>query len=83
MSDMKTFTVRELDRQPARVLDTADRDGVVEIRRRDGRLYELQPKPTGKRITALPDFRARLKKIFPRAIPAKQVAIVDRLIAGE
>src|SRR5262245_8716327 len=27
MSDMKTFTVRELDREPATVLDAADKDG--------------------------------------------------------
>jgi hypothetical protein len=83
MSDMKTFTVRELDREPATVLDAADKEGVVRIKRRDGRLYSVRPESTTKRITGLPDFRARLKKIFPKPIPASQVAIVDRLIAGE
>jgi len=83
MSDMKTFTVRQLDREPAAVLDAADRDGVVQIKRRNGRLYSVQPETQRKRIAGLPDFRARLKKIFPRPIPAKQTAIVDRLIAGE
>lgn len=83
MSDMKTFTVRELDREPAIVLDAADRDGEVEIRRREGRVYALQPKSSGGRITSLPDFRARAKKIFPRPIPKKVVDAVDRLIAGE
>src|SRR5207247_8505454 len=43
MSDMKTFTVRELDREPAAVLDAADRDGVVRVKRRDGRMYSIQP----------------------------------------
>ena len=83
MSDMKTFTVRELDREPAAVLDAADKDGAVRIKRRDGRLYSLQPVAAPHKITSLPDFRARLKRIFPKPIPASQVAIVDRLIAGE
>ena len=83
MSDMKTFTVREVDREPAAVLDAADENGAVEIRRRDGRVYTLQPKASANRITGLPDFRARLKKIFPRPIPQKFVAMADRLIAGE
>jgi len=82
MSDMKTFTVRELDRAPAAVLDAADREGVVRVKRRDGRVYSVQPEAR-QCVTELPDFRARLKKIFPRPIPAKQVAAVDRLIAGE
>jgi hypothetical protein len=55
----------------------------VEIRRREGRVYALQPKSSGGRITSLPDFRARAKKIFPRPIPKKVVDAVDRLIAGE
>jgi hypothetical protein len=83
MSDMKTFTVRALDREPASVLDAADREGIVRIKRRDGRLYSIRPEPRAKKITAIPDFRARLKKIFPKSIPASQVAMVDRLIAGE
>jgi hypothetical protein len=80
---MKTFTVRQIDRQPSAVLDAADREGAVEIRRRDGRVYTLQRKPAARRITALPDFRARARKIFPQVIPAAQAAIVDRMIAGE
>jgi len=83
MSDMKTFTVRQLDREPSAVLDAADRDGVVRIRRRDGRAYTLQPNRSSERMTALPDFRTRLGRIFPKPIPAGQVAAVDRLIAGE
>ena len=83
MSDMKMFTVRQLDREPAAVLDAADKEGVVRIKRRDGRVYSLQPEKIEKRITSVPDFRARARKIFPRPIPASQVAVVDRLIAGE
>ncbi len=83
LSDMRTFTVREIDRQPSAMLDAADRDGAVEIRRRDGRVYAVQPKPAAKRITALPDFAARRRAIFPRMIPAAQVRKVDKLIRGE
>lgn len=82
-SDMKTFTVRQLDREPAAVLDTADKEGIVRVKRRDGRTYSIQPEARPTRITELPDFRARLKKIFPKPIPEKQAALVDRLIAGE
>ena len=83
MSDMKTFTVRELDREPSVVLDAADKEGVVQIKRRDGRVYSLQPQARTSRVTGLPDFRARIKKIFPRAIPAKQAALVDQMLRGE
>lgn len=83
LSDMKTFTVRELDREPSAVLDAADKEGVVHVKRRDGRVYSVQPEVRSSRITELPDFRARVKKIFPRQIPAKQVAMVDKLIRGE
>ena len=37
MSAMKIFTIRDLDREPSAVLDAADRDGAVRVKRRDGR----------------------------------------------
>jgi hypothetical protein len=80
---MKTFTVRQMDREPATVLDAAEKEGIVHIRRRDGRIYSVQPEARTQRVVKLPDFRARIKKIFPKPIPAAQVAIVDKLIAGE
>jgi hypothetical protein len=83
LSDMKIFTVRQLDREPATVLDACDREGVVQVRRRDGRVYSIQSAARAARVTELPDFRARLKKIFPRSIPARQAARVDKLIRGE
>lgn len=82
MSVMKTFTVRDLDREPSAVLDACDREGAVRIRRRDGRAYTVRPDAPG-RITAIPDFRARLAKLFPKPIPAAQSRLVDKLIAGE
>ncbi len=84
MSDMKIFTVRELDRNPSVVLDTCDRDGEARIRRRDGRSYRLLPDAEPKRcITSLPDFAARRRKLFPRALTAQQVKLVDRALRGE
>ncbi|HEX5399874.1 MAG TPA: hypothetical protein VFY06_12595 [Verrucomicrobiae bacterium] len=80
---MKTFTVRELDRQPAVVLDAANVDGIVRIKERNGRSYLLQPEPSQKRITVLPDFAARRNAIFPRVIPDSVVRLVDKAIAGE
>ena len=83
MSDMKTFTVRQLDREPAAVLDAADKDGLVRIKRRDGRVYSIQPEPGTSKMVSLPDFAARRRAIFPRRIPAAQVRMVDKLIRGE
>jgi hypothetical protein len=84
MSDMKTFTVRDLDREPAAVLDAADRDGAVRIKRRDGRTYSIKPERSASaKITSVPDFAARRKTIFSRTVPVTQVRKVDKLIAGE
>jgi len=83
MSDMKIFTVRELDRAPSTVLDAADKEGIARIQRRDGRVYCLRPEAAAVRMTRLPDFRSRLKRTFPQPVPASQAVEVDRLIAGE
>jgi hypothetical protein len=83
LSDMKTFTVRQLDRETAMVLDAANKEGVVRIRSRDGRTYRLQPEGRASRITGLPDFHARIKKIFPKPIPPAQARLFDKLLAGE
>ena len=79
---MKTFTVRQLDREPAAVLDAADREGIVQVKRRNGRVYSIKPEARAKRIIALPDFSAR-RGDFSRTIPASQARRVDQAIAGE
>lgn len=83
MSDMKTFTVRELDRQPAVVLDACDREGLVRIRRRDGRTYHLEPEHAAKAIEVVPDFASRRRRLFPRVLTRQQTAALDKLLAGE
>ncbi|MDB6127923.1 MAG: hypothetical protein JWM35_1819 [Verrucomicrobia bacterium] len=87
MSDMKTFTVRDLDRTPAKVLAAADRDGVARVRQRNGRAYEVRPAPT---ISAKPDWpefaRQRREAIAQLRMPriSKSLATkLDLLIAGE
>ena len=84
MSDMKTFTVRDLDREPSTVLEACDRDGEARIRRRDGRVYRLTPEREPERtITHVPDFLRRAKKIFPKMLTESQVKMVDEAIRGD
>jgi hypothetical protein len=84
MSDMKTFTIRDLDREPSSVLDAADRDGAVRVKRRDGRTYSVRPEGNAAaKMLSLPDFAGRRRAIFDKSIPARQVRRVDKLIAGE
>jgi hypothetical protein len=87
LSGMKTFTVRDLDRQPAKVLKVCDQEGAVNIRRRDGRSYRLLAEAAPGRMRLPSDFvRQRLRRtarLFPEPISAAQVQLVDKLIAGE
>ena len=83
MSDMKTFTVRELDRQPAVILDACDRDGRVLIRRRDGRTYRIEPENSAPAIRAIPDLASRRRRLFPEPLTRQQADSLDKLVAGE
>lgn len=84
MSAMKTFTVRELDRAPSRVLEACDRDGEARIRRRDGKTYLLRPEQEPARaISALSDFAARRRRLFPKSLTRRQARQVDNLLRGE
>jgi hypothetical protein len=83
LSDVKTFTLRALDRTPAAVLDACDRDGAVRIRRRGGRTYTIRAESGPNRITSVPDFRGRMNKMFPNALKRKQTRLADNLLAGE
>ena len=84
---MKTFTVRDLDRQPAKVLQACDEEGAVGIRRRDGRSYRLLADAGPGRMRLPPDFAQRhlrrTARLFPEAITAAQTRLADKLIAGE
>lgn len=83
---MKTFTVRQLDRETARVMAACDTYGAVRIKRRDGRTYTLEAEASPKRkfVFDPPDVMARLKRDFPNMkISRKQAAFADKLLAGE
>ncbi|MBP8256492.1 MAG: hypothetical protein KAX37_04150 [Opitutaceae bacterium] len=84
---MKTFSVRDLDRHPGRVLAAADRDGIARVRSRTGRSYAVRPEPSP---TTAPDWagfaerrRAALARSEQRVIGPRLAAKLDRLIAGE
>jgi hypothetical protein len=79
---MKTFTVRELDRETARVMEACDAYGAVRIKRRDGRSYKLEVEKQQKVLNP-PDLMARLRTYCPKRISKKQANFVDKLIAGE
>jgi hypothetical protein len=90
MSDMATasnvtdFTVRDLNRQLARVLEACDRVGIIRIRSRKGRTYELRPQPEPEiEKPGYPDFAARRRALGMPKMTKQQRETLDRLIAGE
>jgi hypothetical protein len=84
MSDMKTFTVRDLDRSPRQVLHACSADGKARIRGRNGKSYVISPEaPAQTAITALPDFAARRAKLFSVALPKAFARKFDRALASE
>ena len=83
-----TFTLRDLNRQIAKVLQTCDRLGSVRIRSRRGKTYELTVKSQRSKIEVLPDFKARSKRMAElagrKAVFSKRGwARLARLIASE
>jgi hypothetical protein len=84
MSDMKTFTVRELDRCPRQVLQACRSDGKARIRERGGKTYVITPEAlTPTTITALPDFAARRAKLFAKVLPRAFARKLDQALASE
>ena len=89
MSDMKTFTARDLNRSPAKVLAAADRDGVARVSSRNGRRYLVRPDSAPPKQVDWGAFverrRAALKKHFPDGpiMTRKQAEVFDRLIAED
>jgi hypothetical protein len=81
------FTVRDLNRQPAKVLDAVRTFGSVEIRSRSGEVFTIVMKASEKaRPREFPNFQSRWKKL-------REVGLVppsrsdnqrlNRIIAGE
>jgi hypothetical protein len=84
MSDMKTFTVRELDRSPGEVLEASRIEGKARIRARGGQTYIIMPEPApARRITSLPNFAARRAALLAKPLSSEFTRKFDRALAGE
>ena len=90
MSDMETFTVRDLDRSPKKVLQASHERGGAVIRSRSGQSYLITPLeskqvPGGDKVLRrwLSGHRHWLHGQYAKPIPSAQVHVVDRLVSGE
>jgi hypothetical protein len=89
MSGVTTFTLRDLNRQPAKVLEAVRKFGIAEVRTRKGEVFTVSPKAaTGaRRLSKLvPDFEGLWKKQRDAGhiVPATQEnERINRIIAGE
>ncbi len=89
MSDMTTFTARELDRETSRVLDRCDQEGAVQVRRKNGRSYTISAnRPVSGDMTLyewMKERRRKTKELFQGQPPMtkKEAREFDRMIAGE
>jgi hypothetical protein len=86
-----SFSVRDLNRQPAKVLAACDLHGAVRIRTRDGRSYSLKPEiPDPPRTAQAESLIARRQQLRQRLravgfVPPSPAEIerINRIIAGE
>lgn len=88
-----TFTVRDLNRQPAAILQACDERGSVRIRTRDGRIYDLRATsaqettiPSAARKAALDRFlqHRRMLDLLGAVSPGPEAADrIHRIIAGD
>lgn len=85
------FTVRDLNRQTAKVLETCDQEGTVRIQSRSGKAYELRACPPEPALVsgneAIREWvkmnRARRAALCIPKMTKEQREHFDRLIAGE
>ncbi|HUG67028.1 MAG TPA: hypothetical protein VMM76_04725 [Pirellulaceae bacterium] len=81
------FTLRDLNRQPAKVLDAVRKFGSAEIRTRSGEVFTVAAKAGGKvRSREFPNFEARWKKLRELGLvppPRTDDERINRIIAGE
>jgi hypothetical protein len=92
-AEPETFTVRDLNRQPARILRTCDERGSVRIRSRDGRTYNLRAESTTNSAAASTCRQAAWERFLQHRLLLKALGAVSpgpeavdrihRIIAGE
>lgn len=92
MSDMSTtasFTLRDLNRQPAKILAAVRKFGSAEIRTRAGEVFTMVPKAersSRRRTKEFPDFEARwqhMRELGHQPPSASENERLNRIIAGE
>lgn len=91
MGTIATFTLRDLNRQPAKVFAAVRKFGMAEVRTRSGEVFTVAPKAEdvgAHRKKALPDFKARWKRMqalghSTENISAEENERINRVIAGE
>ena len=83
------FTLRDLNRRPARVLAEVRKFGSAEIRTRSGEVFTMTVKAevqAKEGATTLPDFEAHWKRLRELGLvppPAAENERINRIIAGE
>ena len=82
------FTLRDLNRQPAKVLDAVRTFGRALIRTRNGEEFSLTrvERPNKRKASDFPDFPTRWKKLRQLGLvppPPSENERIDRIIAGE
>ena len=89
MSTVATFTVRDLNRQPAKILDAVRKFGKAEVRTRGGEVFTVARKPVRRKLSA-GDFTAKFEALWKtqRELghvppPASENERINRIIAGE
>ncbi|MDQ3622684.1 MAG: hypothetical protein M3463_09375 [Verrucomicrobiota bacterium] len=82
-----TFTARDLNRQPAKVLNAVRKFGTAEVLTRNGETFVVSLKSAKKRKKAkMPDFDdlyRRLREAGNVPPPASEYERINRIIAGE
>jgi antitoxin (DNA-binding transcriptional repressor) of toxin-antitoxin stability system len=89
MSAVATFTLRDLNRRPAKVLEAVRKFGFVEVCARSGEVFTLAPKAPRRNTSKagdFPDFYERWKRMRRFGYtppPDSENGRIDRIIAGE
>lgn len=90
MSAVTTFTVRDLNRQPAKILAAVRKFGSVEVRTRDGEIFTIAPKAekASKRRTkgisaGFEALWAKQRAAGHRSPSADENERINQIIAGE
>jgi hypothetical protein len=89
LSTNAVFTLRDLNRQPAKVLAAVRKYGSAEIRTRSGEVFTVSPQPkpaSDQAASRFPDFPSRWRKLREVGLVPPTLAEnerIDRIIAGD